>query len=475
MRNNKRNQSLTCPGSWRKYFLPLLLLGLCGVYPAPAHVQTPQYVGFFELADCTEIAGWAADKNRLNTSITVSIFDGQTLLTTVLANLPRPDVGSGLGDNGLHGFFFLVPDSLKNGQPHSISVKFESTNVDTTNSPRSITCSPPISQPGRTGTGVLLAADLKLNNGAASTNNRIVNLNFSATEVTGASRRDVTSQVTHYRAKEEPDSRDSINELSTQPWLPIERGSLRLELAEHNGFGERYGDRRVAFQVKTATLESKVVSDVITLNPVLKDYHVSGGNPNLTPHPVVSYAASQGFTFPLEYYETCKGECPNSSIADNSLANGVANVNTQALSKNSDNTLLCIATIAGAVVSLGMATAAAVFVCSQRPTPVPAGTCVTKADYLMFEGRPLNQFWHIKSINVTGATVHVHGANSFRLKSSQSISDGQCRAGYQILIGDVVIEGPEVDDFVDPANPWKNAFVRGPVLHPINPGIRHPD
>ena len=469
MRINKHNHKLTRASSWKKYFLALLLFVLCSVGAEPKRAQTPQYVGFFELADCTEIAGWAADKNRLNTSITVSIFDGQTLLQTVLANLPRSDVGAGLGDNGLHGFFMLVPDALKDGQPHSIHVRFESTNVETTNSPKSITCATPVTAPGRTGTGVLLSADLKLNNGAASTTNRVVNLNFSATEVTGASRRDVTSQLTQYRAKEEPDERDSLTDLSTQPWLPIERGSPRLELAERNGFGERYGDRRVAFQVKTVTLESKVVSDVITLAPVVKEYTIHA-NVDQT-QPLIQYAASQGFKFPRSFLQACSGG--TGASADPDVATGFAFV--------SGASLKCGSVSSGSV------------------------TCETRFEYELFFERQLNQFWHIKSVNASGGDLKLHGQDRYLLKghltaqtpctsSGCSIKNSDCPSGTvvnpticacvapstvspTVTIGDIVIEGPAVDDFVDSANPWKNAFVRPQlIIRPptFQPGIQRP-
>lgn len=101
---------------------------------------TPNYEGYVDQMDCNVIKGWAADRNRLNTSINVSIYDGATLLTTVAANQSRPDVGGHLGDNGLHGFNIATPASLKNGVAHSVSVKFETSGANLANSPRSLTC-----------------------------------------------------------------------------------------------------------------------------------------------------------------------------------------------------------------------------------------------------------------------------------------------------------------------------------------------
>ena len=301
-----------------------------------------------------------------------------------------------------------------------------------------------------------LVVDFKLNGGAASTKERIVTLNFTVREKTGPGNfapNDVTASVTQYRVLES----DNPNvDLSGQPWIQMPTRSLQFELALHDKSGQRYGERRVALQVKTASLESNVVSDTIALEPVLKEYRVSGSNSALQPNPLLKYAADQGFKFPLEYFETCNGDCSPVGKPDPSLASGTSSVPTQALSKGGapHDILTCV------LVSVATLGVAAPFVCSPPAAPVAAGTCTTKADYLLFEDRSLNQFWNIKSVAVAGASVHPHGVNRFRLKSTLSISDGSCLPGYQIIVGDIVVEGPEVDDFVDPANPWKNAFVR---------------
>lgn len=113
----------------------------------PVPPVPPLYEGRFESADCSALVGWAADRNHLNTVINVEIREGSTLLATVPANLLRTDIGAVLGDNGLHGFSWTVPQSLKNGQPHTISVKFAGTSASLTDSPRTITCSAPGAPP----------------------------------------------------------------------------------------------------------------------------------------------------------------------------------------------------------------------------------------------------------------------------------------------------------------------------------------
>ena len=99
----------------------------------------PNYRGFVDAMNCNVISGWAADTNRLNTPIEVSIYDGDTLVTTVPANLFRQDVADFLGDNGQHGFTIPTPPSLQTGQ-HTVSVRFESSTTNLSNSPNTIRC-----------------------------------------------------------------------------------------------------------------------------------------------------------------------------------------------------------------------------------------------------------------------------------------------------------------------------------------------
>src|SRR5215471_9742101 len=103
--------------------------------PTPAN-----YVGFVDHAGCDSIAGWVADRNRLNTSINVEIYDGTTLISTVLATNSRPDVGTFVGDNGLHGFSIPTPASLKDGATHSVHLKFEASTTELSGSPAPISC-----------------------------------------------------------------------------------------------------------------------------------------------------------------------------------------------------------------------------------------------------------------------------------------------------------------------------------------------
>src|SRR5262249_29364521 len=110
---------------------------------SPATVNctsTPNYAGFLDHAGCDSITGWAADRNRLNTPINVQIYDGTTLIAIVPATNSRPDVGSFLGDNGMHGFAITTPASLQDASLHMIHVKFEASATELSQSPASFTC-----------------------------------------------------------------------------------------------------------------------------------------------------------------------------------------------------------------------------------------------------------------------------------------------------------------------------------------------
>ena len=98
------------------------------------------YVGYADAVSCSGISGWAADRNRLNTSITVTLWDGNTQLATTVANGLRSDIGTYLGDNGLHAFSFPIPTGYSDGVTHSLQVRFETSTTQVGNSPVSIRC-----------------------------------------------------------------------------------------------------------------------------------------------------------------------------------------------------------------------------------------------------------------------------------------------------------------------------------------------
>src|SRR2546422_8639557 len=263
---------------------------------------------------------------------------------------------------------------------------------------------------------LLLDLDLKLNSGAASTKERLVTLSFTAREKSdNITIGDATANVTNYRVLETENV--SSGDLSNQPWIPVTSRPPDFALALRNGRGQRYGERRVMFQVKTDTLTSNVVSDTIDLEPVLKEYRVSASG---NTHPLIQYAAAQGFNFPRSFYETCSNaDCPGSFQTDDSIATGSAFIATQDARKG------------GGPGGLG-----------GLPPPPPSVpvTCVTKAEYQLFFERSPNQFWRIKSVAVSNAYVRPHGVNRFLAKFNFENKDGSCLPPSSISVGDVIVE-----------------------------------
>jgi hypothetical protein len=96
----------------------------CGTGPI-----TGNYTGSVDAASCSGVTGWAADQNRLNTAITVSLWVGSTQVATVTANGSRPDIGVLLNDNGVHGFTIPIPAAYAHGVATTFSVQYESTQV----------------------------------------------------------------------------------------------------------------------------------------------------------------------------------------------------------------------------------------------------------------------------------------------------------------------------------------------------------
>ena len=108
-------------------------------HPAPPD-SGPSYVGYVDHIGCDAIHGWVADRNRLNSSISISIYDGGMLVTTVSASELRPDVGAFLGDNGLHGFNIPTPSNFKDGNAHNVNVQFEASALNLVGSPSTLSC-----------------------------------------------------------------------------------------------------------------------------------------------------------------------------------------------------------------------------------------------------------------------------------------------------------------------------------------------
>ncbi len=135
-------------------------------YPLPAHFKTgtaqavtllltgtttslgtrtvtctaPSFAGSFASPSCTQLAGWAWDATEPNDPINVDVYDGTTLIATVLASTFRQDLeNAGIG-NGAHGFFLPTPAALKTGTAQTITLKAGGTPT-VIGAPQTLTCS----------------------------------------------------------------------------------------------------------------------------------------------------------------------------------------------------------------------------------------------------------------------------------------------------------------------------------------------
>lgn len=114
--------------------------------------NAPVYNGYHESAGCDTIGGWAWDARQPDTPVSVDIYADGSLVATVSANQFRQDLlNAGIG-NGVHGFSLATPASLKDGQAHSIRVRYAQTSIDLSDTPKSITCSVPTPTPTPTPT-----------------------------------------------------------------------------------------------------------------------------------------------------------------------------------------------------------------------------------------------------------------------------------------------------------------------------------
>lgn len=103
-------------------------------------VVSPMFEGFLDEADCIRLTGWAWDANDPNNAITVDIYSDNVLVRTVLASEFRQDLLDASKGNGFHGFDITTPNTLRDGQSHSIRATIGGTNIDLFATPRTINC-----------------------------------------------------------------------------------------------------------------------------------------------------------------------------------------------------------------------------------------------------------------------------------------------------------------------------------------------
>jgi hypothetical protein len=117
------------------------LTSLTGVVEVADALDGPQrdLQGELDAADATVISGWAWDPHRPNSPMRVDLYDGNTLLATVPADVFRPDLLREGKGNGIHSFKFPTPAALKDGQAHRIGARVSGTNRELGGSPKEVT------------------------------------------------------------------------------------------------------------------------------------------------------------------------------------------------------------------------------------------------------------------------------------------------------------------------------------------------
>ncbi|WP_185731447.1 Ig-like domain-containing protein [Larkinella rosea] len=117
-----------------------------------APTATGSYDGFIYGADCSSFRGWAWDRNKPNTVISVDILDGSNVLATIPANEFRQDLKDAGKGNGIHAFRWTIPTELKDGQQHYLSARVSSSSFILKDSPKALICEggtvpPPANKP----------------------------------------------------------------------------------------------------------------------------------------------------------------------------------------------------------------------------------------------------------------------------------------------------------------------------------------
>jgi hypothetical protein len=255
--------------------------------------QNPALQGFLDNANCQTISGWAADTLRLNTPLTVRLFTDGVFSRSVVANIARPDVATVLGDNGLHGFVFQVPVGVMDNQPHTIKVTFDDGIKELTNSPKSVTCTPPslVAVGGGQPTGLQITSfDVRPRFATL----KLLNQNTTDSTVRVVAQFDQTPAF--FRLAEVSNINNAAQELRGVAWKPYTDGmtlTFRLDTSRP------YGVRNVFMQINNQQSEngaSPPKGDSITFAPVSTKDFVLTGNALAD---FISRAKSLGYKFSM--------------------------------------------------------------------------------------------------------------------------------------------------------------------------------
>ncbi|TLU98676.1 T9SS C-terminal target domain-containing protein, partial [Dyadobacter luticola] len=86
-----------------------------------------QYNGSFDGVDCNTVRGWVWDKSYPETALTVELLEGSTVHAEAVADIYREDRKAAGFGTGNYGFNFSLPQALKDGKAHQLSIRIKGT------------------------------------------------------------------------------------------------------------------------------------------------------------------------------------------------------------------------------------------------------------------------------------------------------------------------------------------------------------
>lgn len=97
-----------------------------------------RFVGYLDIADNRQLAGWIYDRKNPNEPVSVDILIDDRLCATITANQLRLDLQKAGKGDGRHGFNFFIPARLRDDREHVAKVQVAGTSIALKNSPRSV-------------------------------------------------------------------------------------------------------------------------------------------------------------------------------------------------------------------------------------------------------------------------------------------------------------------------------------------------
>ena len=122
-------------------FVGLLILIAFGALSGQGAEDRPsgaRFEGSLDKVEVSSVGGWAWDASRPETPIQVEIYEGKTLLATITASEFREDLEKAGKGDGKHAFNYALAATLRDGQSHTISVRFAGSPLELPGSPKTL-------------------------------------------------------------------------------------------------------------------------------------------------------------------------------------------------------------------------------------------------------------------------------------------------------------------------------------------------